>query len=72
MRLPEELQEKAALPGGLSVSKKWQEPLFRVFARACAHTFGAHLSLEKCKNRRTGRRFLQIDKGKGEQFLCAV
>ncbi len=43
------------------MSKKWLRPLFRVFARACVHAFGAHLSLEKCKKPRTGRGFLRID-----------
>ena len=43
-----------------SISKKRQKPLFRVFARACVHAFGAHLSLERGKKPRTGRGFLQI------------
>ncbi len=51
------------------VSKKWQKPLFRVFARGCMRAFGVHWPLEKCKNRRTGRRFLRIDKQRANRFF---
>ncbi len=50
------------------MSKKGLRSLFRVFARVCVHAFGAHLPLEKCKNQRTGRRFLRIDEGEGTYF----
>ncbi len=50
------------------MSKKGLRSLFRVFARVCVHAFGAHLPLEKCKNQRTGRRFMRIDEGEGTYF----
>ena len=52
---------------GLNMWEKWQTPLFRVFARGCMHASGAHLPLDRCKNPRTGRGFLQIDEGQGKR-----
>ena len=36
------------------------------------HAFGVHLSLEKCKKPRTGRGFLRIHEGKGNQPTCTI
>ncbi len=47
---------------------KVAQATFASFARVCVHGHGAHLPLEKCKNRRTGRRFLRMNEGQGKWF----
>ena len=62
------------MPSGVRAAERFgkvSRATFPSFARVYVHAFGAHLPLEKCKNRRTGHRFLQIDEVE-KQTVCLI